>query len=52
MKYDEISCSEQFQELLKQIPDSERDKVESALKEIVEEFSKHVIKPLESLTKK
>jgi len=52
MNYQEISKTKQFQELLKQIPEQEREKVEEAIKAMVEDFNKNVIIPLGSLAKR
>lgn len=52
MTYDEIANSKQFKELLEQIPESERSKVEEAIRAMVKDFEKTILTPLQSITKR
>lgn len=52
MNYEEISKTKQFQELLEQIPNLEREKIKQAIRSMVEDFNNKVIRPLENIVKK
>lgn len=52
MNYKELSETKKFKELLQQIPAEERQKVEDALKTMVEDFEKNVIRPLEAINRR
>ena len=52
MNYKELSETKKFQELLKQIPPEDRERVEEALKVMVEDFEKNVIGPLQAINRR
>jgi hypothetical protein len=45
--FEELVNSKEFQDELKQIPESERQTILNSLKELVEKFEKLVLNPLE-----
>ena len=46
MNYEDISETKKFKELLEQIPETERAKVEEAIRLMVKDFNSQVIQPL------
>ena len=46
--FDNMLQSKHYQELLSKLPDDEREAVLIALREFVDTFEKHVIKPIEN----
>ena len=52
MNYKELSETKRFQELLQQVPAEERQRVEEALKAMVEDFEKNVIGPLQAINRR
>jgi hypothetical protein len=52
MNYEDISKTKHFQDLLKQIPEQERARVEEAIQAMVKDFNEKVIGPLETIAKK
>jgi mRNA-degrading endonuclease RelE of RelBE toxin-antitoxin system len=52
MTYEEIANTPKFKQLLEDIPEEERAKVQEAIRSMVEDFNQKVIKPLESILKK
>lgn len=46
--FDEMLQSKHYQELLSKLPDDERIVVLASLREFVDTFEKHVLKPLEN----
>jgi hypothetical protein len=52
MNYEDISKNPKFQELLQQIPEGERSRVEEAIRSMVKDFNEKVIRPLESINRR
>ena len=52
MNYEDISETKKFKELLEQIPEAERAKVEEAIRSMVKDFTSQVIEPLQGITRK
>jgi mRNA-degrading endonuclease RelE of RelBE toxin-antitoxin system len=52
MNYEDIANTPKFKELLKEIPEEERQKVEEAIRSMVDDFNQKVIKPLEVISKR
>ena len=50
--FDEISQTEQYQKLLKELPEDERRIVLESLRQLVENFEKGVIDPIKNLESK
>ena len=50
--YEDISETKKFKELLEQIPEAERAKVEEAIRSMVKDFTSQVIEPLQGITRK
>jgi hypothetical protein len=52
MRYEDIAGTKKFKDLLEQIPESERPKVEEAIRAMVKDFEEKVIRPLGQLVKR
>jgi mRNA-degrading endonuclease RelE of RelBE toxin-antitoxin system len=52
MNYEELANTPKFKKLLEDIPEEERQKVEEAIRLMVEDFNQKVIKPLEVISKR
>lgn len=50
--FEELVNTKEFQEQLAQIPENEREKILSSLKELVEKFENMILLPLEKLKDK
>lgn len=52
MNYEDISKTKKFQDLLEQIPEDQRAKIEEAIRLMVKDFNEQVIRPLAAITTK
>jgi hypothetical protein len=52
MNYEEISNTKQFKDLLEKIPESDRAKVEEAIRAMVQDFETKVLQPLQTIVKR
>lgn len=52
MRYEDISNTKKFKELMELIPEAERPKVEEAIRAMVKDFEEKVIRPLGTLVKR
>lgn len=51
MKHEELSKTEEYQKLLKEIPEEQRQEVETSLKQFMDEFNEKILGLLATLPK-